>query len=86
MKAFELTRAAKRDLRNIATFTEKRWSRNQRYLYMKQFNDVFDFLAEHPFTGKKCDSIKPGFIPVTNRFSAAMHVARARRQRCASSP
>jgi toxin ParE1/3/4 len=61
MKTFELTRAAKNDLRNIAKFTEKRWGRNQRYLYMKQFDDVFHFLADNPSLGKKCDHIKLGY-------------------------
>lgn len=70
MKAFELTRAAKKDLGNIATFSEKRWDRNQRYLYMKQFNDVFHFLAENPFAGKKCDSIKPGY----RKFPQGSHI------------
>lgn len=70
MMAFELTRAAKKDLRNIATFTEKHWNRNQRYLYMKQFNDVFHFLAENPFAGKQCDFIKPGY----RKFPQGSHI------------
>ncbi len=61
MKAFELTREAKQDLRKIAIFTEKRWGRDQRYLYIKQFDDGFHFLAETPSVGKKCDYIKPGY-------------------------
>ena len=70
MTAFELTQAAKRDLRNIALFTEKRWNRNQRFLYMKQFHDVFGFLAENPFAGKSCDSIKPGY----RKFPQGSHI------------
>jgi toxin ParE1/3/4 len=61
MKAFVLTREAKKDLSGIAKFTEKRWGRNQRYLYIKQFDDVFHFLAENPSVGKKCDYIKLGY-------------------------
>ncbi len=70
MTAFELTQAAKKDLRGIALFTEKRWNRNQRYLYMKQFHDVFDFLAENPFAGKSCDSIKKGY----RKFPQGSHI------------
>ncbi len=33
--AFALTRAAKADLKAIAQFTEKRWGRVQRNLYIK---------------------------------------------------
>lgn len=58
MKAFELTQAAKKDLREIAKFTEKHWGRNQRYLYIKQFDDVFHLLADNPAIGKACDYVK----------------------------
>lgn len=61
MKAFELTREAKEDLRKIAGFTEKRWGRDQRFLYIKQFDDVFHLLAKTPSVGKQCDSIKEGY-------------------------
>ena len=61
MRAFELTREAQQDLRKIAIFTERRWGRDQRYLYIKQFDDGFHFLAGTPTVGKKCDYIKPGY-------------------------
>ena len=44
MKTFELTKEAKDDLRKIARFTEKRWGRDQRFLYIKQFDDVKETL------------------------------------------
>jgi toxin ParE1/3/4 len=70
MRPFELTRAAKKDLREIAKFTEKRWGRNQRYLYMKQFDDVFHFLAENPSVGKECNYIKLGY----KKFPQESHI------------
>ncbi|WP_431065242.1 type II toxin-antitoxin system RelE/ParE family toxin [Methylotuvimicrobium sp.] len=70
MKAFELTQAAKKDLREIAKFTEIRWGRNQRYLYLKQFDDVFHFLADNPSVGKKCDHIKIGY----KKFPQGSHI------------
>jgi len=70
MKSFELTRAAKNDLRKIAKFTEKRWGRNQRYLYMKQFDDVFHLLADNSSVGKKCDHIKSGY----KKFPQESHI------------
>jgi toxin ParE1/3/4 len=70
MKSFELTRAAKNDLRKIAKFTEKRWGRNQRYLYTKQFDDVFHFLADNSSVGKKCEHIKSGY----KKFPQESHI------------
>jgi toxin ParE1/3/4 len=70
MRAFELTKEAKGDLRNIARFTEKRWGRNQRFLYIKQFDDTFHLLAEAPALGKQCDFIKKGY----RKFPQGSHV------------
>jgi len=70
MKAFELTSEAKEDLRKIARFTEKRWGRNQRFLYIKQFDDVFHLLAETPSVGKQCDYIKEGY----RKFPQSSHI------------
>ena len=61
MKTFELTRVAKEDLRKIARFTEKRWGRDQRFLFIKQFDHVFHLLAKTPSAGKQCDYIKKGY-------------------------
>ena len=61
MKTFELTKEAKKDLRRIAIFTEKRWGRDQRFLYIKQFDDVFHLLAKTPSVGKQCEYIKEGY-------------------------
>ena len=70
MKAFELTKEAKEDLRKIARFTEKRWGRDQRFLYIKQFDDVFHLLAKTPTVGKKCDFIKKGY----KKFPQSSHL------------
>lgn len=70
MKAFELTKEAKEDLRKIARFTEKRWGRDQRFLYIKQFDDVFLLLAKTPSVGKKCEYIKKGY----RKFPQSSHI------------
>lgn len=67
---FELTRKAKEDLKIIAMYTEKRWGRDQRFLYIKQFDDVFHFLADKPLVGKKCDYIKTGY----RKFPQGSHI------------
>ncbi|MFG1491088.1 type II toxin-antitoxin system RelE/ParE family toxin [Oceanospirillum sp. HFRX-1_2] len=45
MKPFMLTVAAKTDLREIALFTQRRWGKEQRNAYLKQFDDSFWLLA-----------------------------------------
>ncbi len=61
MKSFVLTNEAKNDLKQIARFTEKRWGKEQRNLYIKQFDDVFFMISETPLAGKPCDYIKAGY-------------------------
>jgi len=70
MKAFELTKEAKEDLRRIARFTEKRWGRDQRFFYIKQFDDVFHLLAKTSSAGKQCKYIKEGH----RKFPQSSHI------------
>ncbi|MBN4078696.1 type II toxin-antitoxin system RelE/ParE family toxin [Gammaproteobacteria bacterium AH-315-C21] len=70
MKTFELTKEAKKDLRRIAIFTEKRWERDQRFLYIKQFDDVFHLLAKTPSVGKQCEYTKEGY----RKFPQSSHI------------
>lgn len=70
MKPFVLTRKAKADLYGIAVFTEEHWGREQRNLYVKQIDDVFQMLAATPLTGKDCDYIKKGY----RKFPQGSHV------------
>ncbi len=70
MNPFELTREAKEDLRKIAKHIEKRWGRDQRNLYTKQFDDGFHLLAESPSVGKQCDYIKDGY----RKFPQGSHI------------
>jgi len=70
MKAFELTKRAKEDLRKIARFTEKRWGRDQRFLYIKQFDEVFHLLSKNPPVGKQCEYIKKGYM----KFPQSSHI------------
>ncbi|MCF6208981.1 MAG: type II toxin-antitoxin system RelE/ParE family toxin [Ghiorsea sp.] len=70
MKAFALTREAKQDLRIIARFTEQRWGREQRYLYIKQFDDAFHLLAGSSSFGKQCGYIKEGY----KKFPQGSHI------------
>ena len=70
MKAFELTKIGKEDLRSIARYTEKHWGVTQRNLYIKQFDDSFHFLADSPDAGKECGDIKKGY----RKFPQGSHI------------
>ncbi|MDP2228375.1 MAG: type II toxin-antitoxin system RelE/ParE family toxin [Moraxellaceae bacterium] len=53
-----------------STFTEGRWGREQRNVYLKQFDDAFHTLAESPALGAACDGIMPGY----RKFLQGSHV------------
>ncbi len=61
MKLFALTRKATGDLRAIAIYTEERWGKEQRDLYVRQLDDAFLMLGNAPLVGKTCDYIKTGY-------------------------
>ena len=70
MSTFTLTMRAKSDLRDIAKFTEHRWGRKQRNIYIKQFDDTFHALSETPEMGRNCDHIKPYY----QKFPQGSHI------------
>ncbi|MBL4574412.1 MAG: type II toxin-antitoxin system RelE/ParE family toxin [Gammaproteobacteria bacterium] len=70
MKLFSLTRRAKADLKSIAKFTEKRWGQEQRYSYIKQFDDTFHMLSNTPEIGNSCDYIKGNY----QKFPQGSHI------------
>ena len=70
MRPFKLTVLAKADLKDIALFTQRKWGRDQRNIYLKQFDDSFWMLAANPDIGKHCDEIKGGY----RKFPQGSHV------------
>ena len=70
MKPFQLTKAAKNDLKGIAIYTEKQWGKTQRNIYLKQFDDVFHLLADNPGLGFDCEYIKEGY----KKFPQGSHI------------
>ncbi|GGK49714.1 type II toxin-antitoxin system RelE/ParE family toxin [Aliivibrio fischeri] len=70
MKPFTLTISAKNDLKDVAIFTARRWGKEQRNIYLKQFDDSFWLLAENPDIGKGCDEIRNGY----RKFPQGSHV------------
>jgi toxin ParE1/3/4 len=54
---FKLTVLAKADLKDIALFTQSKWGKEQRNLYLKQFDDSFHMLSKNPEIGKTVDGL-----------------------------
>jgi toxin ParE1/3/4 len=70
MGIFTLTNKAKADLKSIAAYTQRKWGKEQRRIYLKQFDDVFHLLAATPNAGTSCDYLKKGF----RKFNNISHV------------
>lgn len=70
MKVIKFTSLAKKDLKNIATYTQERWGKEQRNSYLKQIDKTFKLLVGKPSVGKKCDEIIEGY----RKFPHGSHV------------
>jgi toxin ParE1/3/4 len=70
MELFQLSREAKSDLRSIACFTEARWGKAQRNLYIKQLDEAFRLLAQNSDAGIACDYIRSGY----RKFPQGSHI------------
>jgi toxin ParE1/3/4 len=70
MGTFILTTKAKADLKSIAIYTQRKWGKEQRKIYVRQFDDTFHMLSENPKAGTECDYIKNGYrkFPVTSHI------------------
>jgi toxin ParE1/3/4 len=70
MGTFQLTSQAKSDLKSIAAYTQRKWGKEQRRFYLKQFDDAFHLLADTPDISIACDYIKTGYrkFPVTSHI------------------
>ena len=61
MPTFTLTNMAKADLKEIGQYTQTRWGREQRDLYLKMLDVLFQQLADNPLKGKDCSEIRIGY-------------------------
>lgn len=70
MGTFTLTTKARADLKSIAIYTQGKWGKEQRKIYVRQFDDTFHMLSENPKAGTECDYIKTGYrkFPVTSHI------------------
>ena len=70
MGTFSLTTKAKADLKSIAIYTQRKWGKEQRKIYLRQFDDTFHLLSENPKAGTDCDYIKTDY----RKFPATSHI------------
>lgn len=70
MNKFTLSQLALDDLKSIARYTEDQWGWGKRDIYLKQFDDTFNMLAETPTLGVACDLILLGY----SKFPQGSHV------------
>ena len=70
MSSFDLTKAARQDLKSIAKFTQERWGVRQRNTYLKEIDQVFRALAKNPVMGRACDEVREGY----RKFPHGSHV------------
>jgi toxin ParE1/3/4 len=57
---FSVSRAARKDLREIARYTVGKWGANQAVRYATGLQRIFQSLADHPSMGRSCDDLVPG--------------------------
>ena len=70
MPAFQLSRKAVEDLKDIGRHTTKQWGREQRNRYLGQLDSQFQALAADPDRGRECSHIREGY----RRYPSGRHV------------
>ena len=70
MNLFEVSKAARSDLKNIAAYTQKNWGAKQRRVYLAKLDSAFHFLAANPLAGTPCSYILEGL----RRHQVASHL------------
>lgn len=61
MPQFTLSNKALDDLKGIGRYTQQRWGREQRNLYLEMLDSSFHELAANPLKGKDCSDIRQGY-------------------------
>lgn len=61
MPRFRITPRARDDLKNIGRYTARQWGQTQRNVYLKDLENRFDWLAEHPILGKPRSDVAHGY-------------------------
>lgn len=61
MPSFRVTRKAHADLTSIGRYTEQKWGKVQRNIYLEQFDNCFIELSDNPKLGVSCDFIAKSY-------------------------
>ena len=61
MPSFRVTAKARDDLKSIGRYTQRRWGREQRNIYLVQLDEGFHVLARDPHKGRSCNDIREGY-------------------------
>lgn len=56
-------------------YAQRKWRKEQRRIYAKQFDDVFHVLSDAPEAGSVCDYIREGY----RKFPSSSHIIFYRR-------
>ena len=61
MSRFRITPRARDDLKNIGRYTERKWGKTQRNIYLYDLEKRFRWLAENPQLGKHRLDVTEGY-------------------------
>jgi toxin ParE1/3/4 len=70
VKSYQLTNKAVEDLRRIGRYTQEKWGRNQRNIYLEKLDEGFKTIALEPLIGIACDDIRKGY----RKFHVGRHL------------
>lgn len=60
-RTVKITPRAQQDLKNIGRYTLKKWGKNKRDSYLRNLDQRFRWLADHPKVGKHRIDIEEGY-------------------------
>ena len=61
MNNFRLTNKAKTDLISIARYTQSKWGKQQRNIYLQSIDQIFHKISSNPNLGQNCDYVCEGY-------------------------
>ena len=61
MTGFKLSNKARSDLISIARYTQSKWGKQQRNLYLQSMDQAFQKISQNPTLGQGCDYIQAGY-------------------------
>jgi len=70
LPSYRLSGAARKDLKDIASYTFRNWGESQMRRYIQDLLNCCELLLSQPAMGRPCDSLAPGL----RRFETGKHV------------